>query len=604
MEKLFEKLQLQEKLVTEEHFVLFRDVQDRRFPTVERKEGRRIIAEAEKVLDESFPVLTASMYMRFSKDGNRREYQDVYHRRRVAIKILLAAECIEKKGRFISKLMDLLWLVMEETSWVVPAHNSESNMPICCGKEIVYVDLFAAETSSYLAHAYYYLRDAIEAAGGSVILERILYEINRQLIQPFLNHKVWWMGFGDRVPNNWNPWIVSNILACTALTEADFKRKKQIVERCCIVLDNYVAGKPSDGGCDEGPGYWEASGGALFDCIEILDDMTGGEAELFHNKDLKKIMEYICKVHIHDKYFITYADAHAELMLDGILCRRMGRRFRSDVLESFGQMFVEETTIDIFSKFHLFRFFKSLVDVEASNKRYTPQAFNLFPDMQLCVLREDTTGEKGFYAWMKGGHNDESHNHNDIGSIGVYCNGKPVLIDIGIGEYTKFTFNEMRYTLFPIRTKDHNLPLIGSKGQHEGKEYKADFFEADEESMTVRAGLAGAYENRDKIKKYVRTLSLQESGITLWEDISLKNAEEIVFQFYLLNKPVEKEKGRIELGNGVAMLYDDELLLRMDEVMLEDKLKQDWHTDVLYRVMFETKGSITDIHTEFKMISA
>ena len=58
------------------------------------------------------------------------------------------------------------------------------------------------------------------------------------------------------------------------------------------------------------------------------------------------------------------------------------------------------------------------------------------------------------------------------------------------------------------------------------------------------------------------------------------------------------------MGNGVAMLYDDELLLRMDEVMLEDKLKQDWRTDVLYRVMFETKGSITDIHTEFKMISA
>jgi len=315
-------------------------------------------------------------------------------------------------------------------------------------------------------------------------------------------------------------------------------------------------------------------------------------------------MEYIYKVHIQDDYFITYGDVHSGMKPDGILCRRMGRRFRSDMLESFGQMHVDENTVDIFSRFHIYRFFKSIIDVEISAKRYEPQAFNLFPDMQLCIMREDTISKKGFCIWMKGGHNAESHNHNDIGSIGVYCNGKPVLIDIGIGEYTKFTFSEMRYTLFPIRTMDHNLPLIGNKGQHEGKEYRADFFEANEESMTVKAGLAGAYENRDNIKNYVRTLCLQEGSVVLKEDISLESAEKIVFQFYLLNKPVEKEKGRIELAKHVAMFYEADLLMRIDEIELEDiRLKQDWHTDVLYRLAFETNGSVTNIYKEFEMIS-
>ena len=63
---------------------------------------------------------------------------------------------------------------------------------------------------------------------------------------------------------------------------------------------------------------------------------------------------------------------------------------------------------------------------------------------------------------MKGGHNDESHNHNDVGSFVVYHNGKPILVDPGVGEYTSKTFSKERYTIWTMhsdyksRTRRHS----------------------------------------------------------------------------------------------------------------------------------------------------
>src|SRR2546430_9673482 len=38
-------------------------------------------------------------------------------------------------------------------------------------------------------------------------------------------------------------------------------------------------------------------------------------------------------------------------------------------------------------------------------------------------------------AW--GGHNAQSHNHNDVGNFIVYGDGRPVLIDLGVETYSE-----------------------------------------------------------------------------------------------------------------------------------------------------------------------
>ena len=55
------------------------------------------------------------------------------------------------------------------------------------------------------------------------------------------------------------------------------------------------------------------------------------------------------------------------------------------------------------------------------------------PDIQVMVSRDKASSTEGLYIAAKAGHNQESHNHNDVGNFMVFYNGKPLLIDFNIG---------------------------------------------------------------------------------------------------------------------------------------------------------------------------
>ncbi|MBP3359509.1 MAG: heparinase II/III family protein [Clostridia bacterium] len=611
MNKIFENSNLKGKIIAADSFILFSDLKNREFPSPDSERGKEEIAVGEEYLTKEFPILNASAYMRFLDDGDRSEYEALYFERRSALCALVSAECIEKKGRFLSKLMDIIWAILEETTWVVPAHNisinrqSNSNLPDCYREPIWYIDLFSAETGALIALAYYFLGDKIIKAGGQLICDRILYETERRIIKPFLaSVPLPWMGYNGTFVNNWNPWIISNILTVTAITVKEHEIRKAAAEKSAECLDNFISSYAPDGGCNEGPSYWGAAGGALFDAMEMLNDMTGRKAGFFSNDFLRRIMEFILKVHICDNYFITFGDSHARTFVDGAMCRRMGRSFGSDALEAFGQEMLDKFGV-VRSCHHQTRYFKNLLDTQKSDKAYSVSSFAELPDMQLCAMREKNTPGSGFYLWIKGGNNGESHNHNDVGSIGIYLNGKPLFIDLGIGTYTRFTFSDLRYTLFPIRTCDHTLPLIGGKGQHDGIGYKTDFFEIDKKALTVRTGIGSAYENRDIINEFTRTVSLKDGVIQLCDCISLADKEDIEFNFYLMNKPEKLSEGLVSVGGGAAMQYDPGLIMTTEEVIFDDKkLAKDWETDRVCKLSLKTpcKVSLADIKFIIKRI--
>ena len=52
-----------------------------------------------------------------------------------------------------------------------------------------------------------------------------------------------------------------------------------------------------------------------------------------------------------------------------------------------------------------------------------------YPSVGILVCR------RGAYALgAKAGNNADSHNHNDVGSVTLYKNGAPLLIDVGVGD--------------------------------------------------------------------------------------------------------------------------------------------------------------------------
>ena len=437
------------KLLPYEEFKLFRDMES---PTPDPTKAAKVIENAEGALTETVPFLPASFYREFTTTGNRSHYENPFFKRRDMALWLALGEYIEGEGRFTEKLMDVVWAIMEESTWVVPAHTfcypsgASALCPVFGNEELHGVDLFAATTAACLATVYHVAGAALDKI-SPVITKKLLYMLHERIIKPYLTCTFWWTGETGKRVNNWAPWISANILYVAALTERDMSIRTRVVNRAMTTLDNFMNGYAPDGGCDEGPAYWGSAGGCLFDCLELIEDMSGGEITLWDEPLVRNIGEYIYKVNIDKKRFVNFADCAPTAAPPPSMLLRYGRRCGSPHLEAFAVKLAAEGDFNV-TYWQMYRGFKSLHSPKIEARDCEMPLATYLPNLKVMTARESTDTAIGTFLGVKGGHNQEEHNHNDVGSFVVYRNGKPVLIDTGVGTYTKQTFSSDRYNLW------------------------------------------------------------------------------------------------------------------------------------------------------------
>ncbi len=566
-----------------------------------RKETHHsLLSIAEKYSAMEYELLPASVYMQFTRTGNRSVYQQLYFKRRKMVLYFLLGEYIERKGRFLDKLIDGIWLILEESTWVVPAHNRslpELDCPLTYAykEKIDFIDLFAAETGALLAFVFYLGADILDPV-TPLIRDRILYELKRRILHPYLNHKEqWWMGYHRRKVNNWCPWIASNVLTVCALCEKDTDTRKQIVLRTLDILNHFTSGYHDDGGCDEGPSYWNKAGACYFDCLELLYDMTGGALDLFDHPFVKNLGEYIAKVHIHNRYYVNFADCPAENDLKYDFIVRFGRRIHSEYLENFGiahQSSEQPSEI----QYNLAREIKSLCEpiIPLASSSYHPPKKIWLNGICVMTARNKENSGKGLFFAMKGGYNAESHNHNDIGNFIIYSDGNPFIIDVGVGTYTADTFNENRYKIWTMQSKYHNLPSIGGYDQHEGAKYRATYVRYYPEKNKLSMNLVKAYPQDAGIRSYIRTGELTDEGaVRISDSITLESPAEVIFHLILADKPSLSGKGMIRFENGRIIEYNRELTVELDTIEITDEqISNGWKRKYLYRLCMKAESVV------------
>ena len=544
-----------------------------------------LIERANKMAGKPIPFLPASLYREFSQNGNRSNFQALYYERRERLIALTFGELCEKKGIYIPEIIDLLWAICEETSWVIPAHNIAKDqallskpLPDVFDDHIVAIDLFSATTAATLAWVLYLIGDQIDAEIPELIRERVEFELNRRIIKPYLTYTMRWI---TEFVNNWTPWIVSNVLSVTALIVKDTATREAVVKRSLEFLDIFTETYDDDGGCDEGAGYWVAAGAAWFDALEQLYDMTGGDIDIFDHAFTRKVGEYIMNVNIGGKKFVTFADAHNELKtLDFGVIYRYGKRVNSERLKNFAGAYLDDKTVNTEGNLNFFmhRCVKNLIQSVEPSAGYQPPKTAYYDGMQLGVMR----GEH-LYTAFKGGHNNESHNHNDVGSFIVYFDEQPWLIDVGVGTYTRDTFNENRYQIWTMQSSWHNLPEIGGKTQHNGGEFKADKFTFDEDKLTAFISYKDAYEKGTDVKVCTREWRLKGDVLTVKDHIVCENPTEVCWNFMLRDKPELTENGFSLNGHTLTAEFPVKVIIEpkpLDDV----SLKKDWDRECLYRV--------------------
>ena len=574
-------------------FVLFREVKKQTF---NERYAMELVKSAEEYLEADMPMLKLSVFRQFQLNGNRSNYQSPYFKRREMALVLALAEYYERQGRFTERLCDLIWAIMEESTWIIPAHTSVNpvcgpfDVPPIFGDNALHgIDLYVATTCATLAFIYHYCKDIIEEV-SPVITAKLLYMIHDRGIKPFLYCTFGWSGELGNKPNNWCPWIVSNILAAMAVTAEDLSIRERVTDKAMKMLDCFTRDYNNDGGCDEGPAYWGAAGASYFDALETLYDISGGAIDVYSHPLVKAMGEYIVKFNINGKRFVNFADCGPSTCHDGCMIRRYGEKTGSEIMPPFGDMMNSFGAKHYVSHSHVYRAMRNLITPDRDSASPKAATRVWFPDLKVMTARESEDPSLGLFVAMKGGHNSESHNHNDVGNVVVYYNGNPVIIDTGVGTYTKKTFSPQRYELWYMQSSYHNLPDINGVAQRNGPQYRSKDETYDESCGALQLELKDAYLPEACINSYVRKTELKGQSVVISETISLENEGEVTFHIMSHTEPRLIEDGAIELAEGRILYYDTRLGYRAEEFeALDGGIEKNWGRKTLYRLHFTAR---------------
>ena len=460
-------------------------------------------------------VLPWTVFAENKITGNRVNYEGLCFEKRRQLAALVMAEIMEGRGRFISDIINGLGSFCEETWWGIPAHYSKP-IPLT---ELQEVDLFNAETAGLVVWTRYMLEKQLDVF-SSALCQRIDREIERRILQPAVEKDYWWKTAGM----NWNPWICSNWLACVLICEKDEARKAEAIRQIRQAIRAFIDAYPEDGGCDEGPGYWDRAAASMFEILRLLPD-DANFSGMFGK--IQRMAAYAYKTYIGNDYCVCFADAHENKAAQQVnIVYPFGLWLNDQTMRAFGAYLGQRKQVlsnpaALFDKSGNFPtlgrelFFLRHIREFMAEQPHEPLLKDVWlPDLQIMTARRGN-----LYVAMKGGHNGESHNHNDVGSFIVYSNSEPLFIDPAVGEYTAQTFGKGRYDIWTMQSQFHNLPQINGVDQKDGKSFAAKVVSHKNGQLTL--DIAAAYPNEAAVKSWKRTVSARATGISVVEDYEL-----------------------------------------------------------------------------------
>lgn len=552
----------------------------------------KVIRRGEQLLDYQWQHIPASAYLAFERTGDRQAMERPEGANRGAMIALILAELAEGKGRFIDQLANGVWLAAQQPSWVLSAHQGRqrSKRSLPDAREQL-IDLASGRYGSIVSIAYHFFHREFDKLDPSISVATE-NAVRRNILDPYLDpgqrRANWWLGLASRgsMLNNWTPWCNSDVILCFLLMEKDQERLDRAMAQSVQSMDLFLNYIQKDGACEEGPAYWGAAAGKVYDYLQILYDASNGAFSLFDNERIRKMGEFVSRSYIGNGYVVNFADAGARLNNPSELIWNYGHAVGSREMTDFALYCLADpasgkfrnpviTGNDAYRALETVRFNPLIreaadslnrlaaetapAEVRRNLRRGVPPA-TWYPETEMCFMRNPS----GWFLGAKGGYNNESHNHNDVGSCVVYVRDIPVLVDAGVGTYTKQTFNHDRYKIWSMQCDWHNLPMINGAAQPAGAQYRSKNTSCDLSKGMFSLDLADAYPPESGCRKWVRTYRLAPKGapsVTITDSFALDARTQPDVEHFLV-------KGSVVLPGGTHQgrtLPDGELLILCDE---------------------------------------
>ncbi|ROO59183.1 heparinase II/III-like protein [Micromonospora sp. Llam0] len=581
------------------------------WPHVDDVTERAIVAAAEADRGTDWPRLLLSDYARYWRDGVRTAYEQPAGelRRRTATAALAAA----LHGQpYLDEAADGLLQLCEQSTWCWAAHEqfaAEAGR-VVPDVDRPFLDLGAAETVAVLAWADLILGAALDERTPG-LRQRIRRETRARVVEPFLGSRDWhWLGLDGHL-HNWNPWIHGHLLAAALFLVDDPDARTRTVDLVVDGLDRYLGSLPADGGCDEGYAYWWNGPARLAEALDLLDRVLGGRLDPWGWPPLPALARYPHRVALGDGWYVNVGDGPARPSAAQAwqVPHRWGRATGDQQVIDFAASHRTPGEPAVTVAAGLGRAVLGLADPQWTSQLPTAPplpATSWLPDLQLLVSRERAGSPRGLTVAVKGGHNDENHNHNDVGSYLVALDGAPVLIDLGQPTYTAISFTDRRYEQWVTRSEWHNLPVVGGHGQAAGRDFRASSVavETGVDADVLRLDLAGAYPPEAGCRSWRRQVRLdrRRAAVAVTERWQVDDPTGLRLHHVVAGEPLTHTAGRLAvrtLAGGILVLaWDAQLGVgRLDRQPVDDPLLRDVWGDAVHRLVLtlpaQRTGSVT-----------
>jgi Heparinase II/III-like protein len=473
---------------------------------------QHVLQQTQHILEDSaqLPQTNYTAYRMFRRFGERRTYQLPYSLKRARLSAG-ALRLFLHETTWKDMVQDYLWSICEESNWVNPAHEDRL------------IDLGAAETGFLLAETLFLLGDTLDEE----IRHRVRIEIERRIFDPYLrfHHLHDWYLRGS----NWNSVCNSSIAATFLLLEEEPARLKRALEIALIGLDTFLdTAFEDDGSSTEGVSYWQYGLINFITMAEFLYALSDGAINLLAAEKMKRIATFPLKLQLSGSSFASFADCEEHVHFHPGIIARLAKRTGEDAL-----LTLLAEPAELANDGRLPMMLRDILWWDGARPTATPLTDAWLPIGGTARLIVHPAEGLPLVLSVKAGHNDEQHNHNDIGSFLLQAADENVLTDPGGGLYSRDYFSSRRYENIFANSYGHSVPRIDGALQGTGRAFAGEIVEvATEEeedgSKHVTLEFAAAYDCPDlKSARRALRLSTNEADTgTLWLHDTFTFAEE------------------------------------------------------------------------------
>lgn len=374
------------------------------------------------------------------------------------------------------------------------------------------IDLFAAETAMYLAETLYVMGDRI----SKVIQNRVRVSVENKIVKLYESgNRMHW----EKFKNNWMAVCGCGIgLTYLYLFPERFHLVK---DRILDTINCYENALDTEGYCNEGYSYWVYGFGFFCLFYDVYEQLTGEHASILDSALMKKTLRYGQNAVLDENVFLPFADGGSKGEHDEavILCT---------VERMFGiNLYINDK--ELFTPSSQALGYRVLASLGRNYEKKENKLETIYYNDSQVFIRQN-----GNYIFtVKGGHNNEFHNHNDVGAFSIIHNDKQYIADIGVGEYTKQYFiNEQRYEIFTCSSLSHSVPIVDGQAQAFGREYCGEVMSQSEDSIVVN--LAKAY--KTTATNLIADYQTQKDGVKVAYQCDGVQ-EKVVFRFVSFIEP-------------------------------------------------------------------